>query len=210
MKSKLLLFPCGGNAREALDAIDTGAPFEPIGFVDDDPSLHGKKILGLPVYSREAFTKFPEARVLAVPGSPANYLKRMEWILSLGIAPERFATVIHPLARVSRFALVGKNTLLQAGVQLLPGAEVGDHCVVLPGTIFHHDSVVEDGAVIGSQVILAGFSRIGKNTFIGSGARIRERVAIGEGALVGMGSVVLKNVLPGATVAGVPAREVAP
>jgi acetyltransferase-like isoleucine patch superfamily enzyme len=44
---------------------------------------------------------------------------------------------------------------------------------------------------------------------VGSGSRIKNGVAIGAGALVGLGSNVLRDVAPGATVAGNPARPLA-
>ena len=41
---------------------------------------------------------------------------------------------------------------------------------------------------------------------IGSGAQLLPGVEVGEGAVVGSGSVVTRDVPPGVTVAGVPAR----
>ena len=43
----------------------------------------------------------------------------------------------------------------------------------------------------------------------GAGALIRQGVSVGEGAVIGMGAVVVKDVAPGATVVGNPAREMA-
>ena len=45
---------------------------------------------------------------------------------------------------------------------------------------------------------------------IGSGATILGGITIGEGAMVGAGSVVTRDVAPGTTVAGNPARVLAP
>lgn len=47
---------------------------------------------------------------------------------------------------------------------------------------------------------------IGKNVYVGVGAIILSGVTVGDGAIVGAGAVVTKNVLPGTTVAGSPAR----
>jgi acetyltransferase-like isoleucine patch superfamily enzyme len=49
---------------------------------------------------------------------------------------------------------------------------------------------------------------IGNDVWIGYGARIRAGVKIGDGAVVGMASVVTKDVAPYAVVAGNPAREI--
>ena len=48
--------------------------------------------------------------------------------------------------------------------------------------------------------------RIGSDVWIGGGAIILPGVTIGDGALVGAGSVVTRDVAPGQTVAGNPAR----
>lgn len=49
---------------------------------------------------------------------------------------------------------------------------------------------------------------IGGNIWIGGAAIICPGVAIGDGAVIGAGSVVTKDVAPGAVVAGNPARQV--
>ena len=49
-------------------------------------------------------------------------------------------------------------------------------------------------------------THVGRGASIGSGATIMCGLTIGEGALVGAGAVVTRDVAPGTTVAGVPAR----
>ena len=78
----LLLFPCNGNAVEALDCVE--ADWELLGFIDDDPAKQGSRCHGLPVHSRAALARWPQARVLAVPGSPTSYRTRRATIESLG------------------------------------------------------------------------------------------------------------------------------
>ena len=48
--------------------------------------------------------------------------------------------------------------------------------------------------------------RIGSDVWIGGGAMILPGVSIGDGAVIGAGSVVTRDVGPGETVAGNPAR----
>ena len=47
---------------------------------------------------------------------------------------------------------------------------------------------------------------IGDCAYIGTGALLKPGVTVGENAIVGMGAVVVKDVAPGATVKGNPAR----
>jgi UDP-2-acetamido-3-amino-2,3-dideoxy-glucuronate N-acetyltransferase len=51
---------------------------------------------------------------------------------------------------------------------------------------------------------------VGRGASLGSGAVIMGGVRIGAGALVGGGAVVTRDVAPGETVAGVPARAIRP
>jgi sugar O-acyltransferase (sialic acid O-acetyltransferase NeuD family) len=204
----LLIFPCNGNGVEALDCL--GASHRCIGFVDDAPEKQGTRRAGLPVLTRAAFSDERHAAVLAVPGSPESYRVRRQVIESLGIGRERFARVIHPAARISPLARIGHNVLIMAGVVITSDAVIGNHVCILPNTVVHHDVVVGDFSLIGSNVTLAGGAVVGENCYVGSGSSIKNGLSIGAGALVGLGSNVLRDVAPGATVAGNPAAPLAP
>ncbi len=200
----LLIFPCNGNALEALDCL--GSAFRCIGFVDDTPAKQGTRVAGLPVLARDAFGDRPEAAVLAVPGSPASYLARRGVIEALALPRERFARVIHPSARVSSLATLGSNLLLMAGVVVTSNARIGEHVCILPNTVVHHDVTIGDRCLIGSNVTIAGGVVLGENCYVGSGSSIMNGIAVGAGALIGIGSNVIRHVAPAARVAGNPAR----
>jgi sugar O-acyltransferase (sialic acid O-acetyltransferase NeuD family) len=82
------------------------------------------------------------------------------------------------------------------------------------GRCFHANlySYVEHDCVIGDFVTFApgakvnGNVTIGDHAYIGSGAVIRQGLSIGAGAIVGMGAVVTRDVAPGVTVVGNPAK----
>ena len=82
------------------------------------------------------------------------------------------------------------------------------------GRCFHANlySYVEHDCVIGDYVTFApgakvnGNITIGDHAYIGAGAVIRQGLTIGAGAIVGMGAVVTRDVPPGVTVVGNPAK----
>ena len=202
----LLIFPCNGNGIEALDCL--GEAYRLIGFVDDTPEKQGSTVHGYPVFGRDALARWPDARVLAVPGGPASYRNRRGIIDGLGIAAERFATVFHPAARVSPLAAVGRNVLIMAGVVVTSNAEIGDHVCILPNSVIHHDVRVGAWSLVGSNVTLAGGTVLGPNCYVGSGSSIMNGLEVGEGTLIGLGSNVIRAVPRGARVAGNPARQI--
>jgi len=200
----LLIFPCNGNGLEALDCL--GDEYECVGFVDDTPEKQRAGAYGLRVLPRSALNELRDAAVLAVPGGPASYQARRQVIEGLGIAPERFANVIHPGAHVARLAQLGRNVLLMAGTVITSNAVIGDHVCVLPNTVIHHDVTVGSFSLIGANVAVAGSVVIGENCYIGSGTNIKNGLRIGARALIGLGSNVTRDVPEGATVVGNPAR----
>lgn len=201
---KLIIFPCNGNGIEALDCINPTA-YKVIGFVDDQYSVkHNTQ--SLPVSDRSLINDHPDAFVLAVPGSPTSYQKRKEHIDSLGLELDRFATVIHPSAKIGKQVKMGRNCLIMAGVVITSNAWIGDHVCILPNTVIHHDVRVGDYSLIGSGVVIAGGSSIGQNCYIGSGTNIINGIQIGDFSLVGIGSNVLAGCPPRSRIAGNPAH----
>ena len=213
MPEKLIIFPFGGNARETLLSImainRNERVWDVTGFIDDDPALHGKDCLGVKVLGgREILKRFPDSKILAVPGNAGIHLKRREIIESLGIDKKRFVTIIDPSAAVSPDAKVGCNTSLMRNVFVSCGAVVGDHCVVLPNTVISHDSSVGDYCSIGSNVSISGFVVIGPMCYVGSGVSVRELISIGKGALIGLGANVISDIEEGVVAVGNPARGI--
>ncbi len=109
------------------------------------------------------------------------------------------------IIRAPFFCDFGHNIRLEAGAFLNFG------CVILDGA----EVSIGEGAQIGPAVqIYAGSepSRpvvIGARAWIGGGAVILPGVNVGEGAVVGAGSVVARDVAPGMTVIGNPAKPIA-
>lgn len=105
-----------------------------------------------------------------------------------------FATDIHPAARF------GSGIMLDHATGLVVGetAVVGNNCSFL-----HAVTLGGSGKVTGDR-----HPKIGDNVLIGAGAKILGNISVGSGSRVAAGSVVLMDVPPGVTVAGVPAKIV--
>jgi serine O-acetyltransferase len=107
---------------------------------------------------------------------------------------EIFAVDIHPAARIGKGILIDHGTGVVIGETAVVGDDVSMlHAVTLGGT----------GKETGDR-----HPKVGSRVMIGAGAKILGNVKIGEGAKIGSGSVVLCDVPPHTTVAGVPARVV--
>ncbi|MBA7540860.1 UDP-3-O-(3-hydroxymyristoyl)glucosamine N-acyltransferase [subsurface metagenome] len=187
----LFIFPFNGNGIEALTCLDNKLNF--IGFIDDAIEKQGKHEYGFYVYSKEILTKFPKAKVLAVPGSPTSYLYRDDSINQLNLNQEHFTQIIHSNAIVSPFAKIGFNVLIMAGVVITSNAIIGNHVCILPNTVIHHDCKIGNYTLIGSSVSIAGHTNVGEKCFIGSGSRLINNIEIGNETLIGLGSNIIKR-----------------
>ncbi len=104
------------------------------------------------------------------------------------------------------------------GVDIHPAAQVGCGILLDHATSFvvGETAIIDDNVSILHEVTLGGTGKecgarhpiVRSGVLIGAGAKILGRVEIGEGAQIGAGSVVLKDVPPRTTVAGVPAEVV--
>ena len=83
---------------------------------------------------------------------------------------------------------------------------MGPQCIVNINATVDHEGCLGKGVHIMPGATLAGCVTVGDFADIGSNATILPRLTIGEGATVGAGAVVTKDVAPGATVVGAPAR----
>ncbi len=203
-RSDLVVVGMSGNLLEIFEYLEETSRIRAI--LDDNSDPGKTHFEGIPVFPLSQAGRFAEMQFLCLIGSERSFRVRREIIASLGLSRESFATIVHHSARVSRFSKLGHGTCLYDGVTVTSNAEIGDHVLILPNAVIHHDVVVGSHSLLGTGCILAGGVRIGDSCYLGSGSAIRPGVTIGDGALVGMGAVVVHDVVPGAVVAGVPAR----
>lgn len=201
----VLVLGAGGNCRDIVDAMLDAGGFEPLGYLDDDP---GKtELSGLPVHGPLAsWRDHPEAFFVNGLNGVELTARKRELLDGLGIPADRYVSVVHPTASVSRMATIGTGTVLLQHVTVNSAARIGDHVMILPGSVVSHDTVVGSYSYLTPGVLLAGYVEVGEGAYLGAGSVVRHRVRIGPGAVVGMGSIVLDDIAPGTTVKGVPAR----
>lgn len=130
--------------------------------------------------------------------------------------------------RVGNFVMIRSNTLIGehctigSYVDIEGDVVIGHHVSLQSGCYITRGVVIEDEVFCGPRVVTMNDKRIShrrpglsfvqegpliqRGARIGGGAVLLPRITVGSNALVGAGSVVTKDVPPGAIVAGNPAR----
>ena len=209
---RIVVLGTGGNALDIADTVAALGPkagFEFAGFLDDDPSLAGRTVLGYPVLGAlSAARTLVGCLFVNGIGNPDNFLRKAEIVATTGLPLDRFATLVHPTATVSPSARLGRGVVLLQHVTVAARASIGDHVIVLPAAIVSHDVEVGDYSCIAGGACLSGRVHVGAHCYVGSNASVRQGVRISARALVGMGAAVVDDVPPGEVFAGVPARRI--
>ncbi len=215
MSKRLIILGASGNAADILDIVDAlnslRATWDVVGLLDDAAQAgtvkHGRPIIGK-VVDVARFLK--DTWFINAIGSEHSFRARGRIIGASGVPNNRFATLVHPGAAISRGAELGVGSYACFGVSAGHGVRVGRHVHLGVGAILGHDSEVADYALVGPGAVISGFAKIGSDSYVGAGACVKQNIVVGAGALVGLGAVVVRDVAANTTVAGNPARPLGP
>lgn len=134
-----------------------------------------------------------------------NY-KFLHKLTDLQIPIERFATIIHPTAVVSKFAEIGHGVSIQPFVSVGPNVKIGNHVQIYAQVLVGHNSTLDNYSYVANNSCIGAHVHLKEGAYLGTNCSLLENVTIGEWALVGIGSVVLRDVADYNKVVGNPAR----
>jgi acetyltransferase EpsM len=120
---------------------------------------------------------------------------------------DRLASLVDPSCFVSPAARIGPGCVVYPNGFLGNEVRLGERVFALAGCVINHDDVLEDRVVLCSNVSLAGHVHVEADCYLGQASTVRQHVRIGRNSLLGMGSVVLRDVEPNSVMVGNPARR---
>ena len=207
-KCRLVIIGAGGFGREvhawAMQSEAHGREWEIKGFIDDnldalrDRPSPGQIIGRVNDYAPEAEDVF----VCAI-GMPVIKRQCSEIIAARG---GEFTNVLHRTAVFAHEIQLGLGVIVCPYAILSANVTIGDGVGINLHASVDHDATVGAWSQINCHCDLTGGVVLEEEVFLGSHSSVLPGVRVGRGAVVGAGAVVLRDVPPGVTVAGVPAR----
>jgi sugar O-acyltransferase (sialic acid O-acetyltransferase NeuD family) len=202
----LLIYGAGDLGREYLWYLKRHArAWKLLGFLDDNLPADAL-VSRIPVLGGIDWLKTHDGAVdvicaVAMP----NEKKRV--VSGLVSFPQvRFPVLVHPDAVVAESALLGGGTVVGPGCVVSVDARLGAHVLVNMGALVCHDVSVGDYAELAPACALGGRSAVGEGVSIGIGSRVLPGVTVGARSVLGAGAVAVRDIPPGCTAVGVPAR----
>lgn len=179
------------------------------GFLDSDGRRHGTEVDGVAVLGGIA-----TARLLIQKGTRDFFVAvgdcadRLRLAGALRAAGARLIQVVHPLASIAPSAVIGEHVFVGARAMICVHARIAQDTIIGSSAIVEHDNLVGRGVLLHPGVRLAGGVRVDDRAVVEIGAAVIPGRRVGRAARVRAGSVVIRDVPPGAVVEGVPARVV--
>ena len=174
-----------------------------VAFVVDDEFLDQDKFEGKPVVPMsELSTKFPSENFnahVAISYKEMNQLRERKFE-----ALKRHGYFL--VSYVSSSAvwwpdlIFGENCFILENQTLQPNVSLGDNVMLWSGNHVGHGSKICSHTYLSSHVVVSGNCTIGKRCFFGVNCCVRDFTTIGDDCLVGMNSIVNKDLHSGSVV----------
>jgi len=181
--------------------------YKVLALLDDNIETHGKSIDGVTVVGGlDKAKEFTDAKFIFCIGSKDTRDKRKDIIERIGVERNRYATLIHPNAKVYSSAKLGYGCTIHHGAIIYSHSVCGDFVSLGANSIIGNDNQISDFVLIAGQSIVINRVKVGEGAYIASAVSVFDDIEIGKHAVVGMGTVLMKNVGENEFAFGNPAR----
>lgn len=211
MSKKLLLIGGGGHCKSVLDSALELNDYEIISIIDKKENI-GKSLMGISIIGcdDDLLTLFNKGYkyafvTLGSVGNPGLRIKIFNQLIKIGFI---IPTIVDLSAKVSEYSKIEQGVFIGKKSVVNAGTHINKAAIVNTGVIIEHDCQIGSFAHVSPGAVLGGGVHVEENAHVGLNATIKQQVTIGRNSIIGMGSVVLKDIQAGMLAYGNPCVEV--
>lgn len=206
MVLKTVIVGARGHGKVILDILKQKQDI--IGFIDDDPTLHGSFVEGIPVIGSFSMLSEMLSEIDAGIVAIGDNRIRSSIFEKMRILDINMISALHPRSIIAGNVRIGRGTTIAAGAIVNPGSEIGADCIINTGATVDHDNLIGSHVHISPGVNLAGNVSIGEYSHIGIGAAVINGINIGKNVTIGAGAAVIRDIPDNTVAVGVPAKVI--
>lgn len=194
MVKNIILIGGGGHCKSVIEVAES-AGYHILGILDK-PEEVGRQVL--------------DYKVMGVDNDIPLYVDKAEFVITVGFiknpslriklynnvleAGGRLATLIASTAYVSKYAVLGRGTVVMHNAFVNAGAEIGDNAIINTFSNIEHDARIGNQCHISTGTMVNGDCSVGNNVFVGSQSVLFNGISICDDVIVGAGSFVRKSI----------------
>lgn len=206
---RILLLGGGGHCKSVLDSLLSLDQYDDIGIVDNKET---KSVLGVPIVGldndlallyKDGWTD----AFISVGSIGSTYVRRKLFYLAkqLGF---NIPSIVDASSIVANNVQLGEGVFIGKRAVVNSGSVVDDCAIINTGAIIEHDCRISEFVHISPNATLCGNVSVGIDSHVGAGSVVRQGLTIGSNTIIGIGSVLVKDVPDCVTAYGNPCRVV--
>ena len=193
IKPNIILIGGGGHCISVIDVIENENKFNILGILDSNinkNNILGYKILGGDNLIPELVNE--NTYFLITVGQIKNYSLRKNIAKTLTENNAELATVVSPLAYVSKHSTIEDGTVIMNHAVVNAKSKIGKNCIINTKSNIEHGVSIGDFCHISTCAVVNGDSFIGMGTFVGSNSTISNGLIIKENSIISAGKFIKK------------------
>ncbi len=197
LPKKLLIIGGGNGAATILDVVNRANNYIPIGILDDNVHLKGKKIMGCPILGEirniESMweNKQFDVAIISISSNIKVRNTLFEKYRDMGI---KFCNIIDPSVFLHANFSIGQGNIIMANSRIGVCTTIGDNNFLSSYVNIEHHNTIGHCCTFGPGVSTSGAVSIGSRVIFGTGIYIEPNLSIGNDSTISSGAIITNSI----------------
>ena len=205
----IIVFGAGEFGTLIQNVMSYNQDFQIAAFGDDNMDKSKITTGNVPLFNQGDLFQFAKENEIktAIMAIGNNRVRGIKYNLFKNAGFEMLS-IVHPKALIDTEVVYGDNVIIEMGTAIHTHSKIGNNVFLGGDALIGQHNIIGNHVLVGGNASFGGAVVVEDYASIGVGSSIKPGVTIGKGAVVGVGAVVIKDVEPGTTVVGVPAKPI--